>query len=130
MTWLFSLILKFTAGPLVDKALDFLKADAARRTGDARIRADVTIAQIEAVTQQTAIMADLQKSKFGFWIFWAFAAVFVLPLGFWWVAVILDSVFLFGWGIDEVPVLRDWGGQMIQWIFYVGGGVGIIKSLR
>jgi hypothetical protein len=35
-----------------------------------------------------------------------------------------------GWGVDTVPVLEEWGGQMIQWLFYVGGGVAALRSLR
>lgn len=130
MTWLFSILLKVASSGLVDKAVDFLKAEAARKSGEARLRADVQIAQIEAAVSHTQIMADLQKSKFEFWAFWVFAALFVVPLAGWWNALILDSIFLFGWGVDEVPVLREWGGQMIQWIFYAGGAAGVLKILK
>lgn len=51
--------------------------------------------------------------------------VFVLPLGLWWAAVCLDSVFHFGWKISEVPVLRDWGGAIVASLFLVDG----VKSL-
>ncbi len=130
MTYLLSLILKFASSKLVKKSLDFLRAQAAEKTGQARIEADVTIAQIEAATKQTQIMADLNKDKFTYWVFWLFAGLFVVPLAAWWIAVILDSIFLFGWGVATVPVLEEWGGQMIQWLFYVGGGVGVIKMLK
>lgn len=130
MSFLLSLALKFLSGGAVDKALDYLRADAARKSGDAKIRADVTIAEIEAAVAHTKVMADLQKAKFQHLPYWIFAGVFVLPLGLWWCAVILDSVFLFGWGIASVPILEEWGGQMISWIFYTGTAVGALKMLR
>lgn len=56
--------------------------------------------------------------------------VFVLPLGLWWAAVCLDSVFHFGWKIAEVPVLRDWGGAIITSLFLVDGVKSISRSVR
>ncbi|MBD8874869.1 hypothetical protein [Roseibium polysiphoniae] len=56
--------------------------------------------------------------------------VFVLPLGLWWAAVCLDSVFRFGWKIAEVPVLRDWGGAIITSLFLVDGVKSISRSIR
>ncbi len=130
MTWLLSFALKLLTSGAADKVLDYLKTDAARQTGEAQIRANVTIAEIEAAVSHTRIMADLQKSKFANLPYWIFAGLFVLPLGFWWSAVILDSVFLFGWHVAIVPILEEWGGQMIRWIFYTGTVVGAVKMLK
>lgn len=130
MTWLLSILLKVASSGLVDKAVDFLKAEAVRKTGDARIRADVQIAQIQAAVSHTQIMADLQKSKFQYWAFWALAAIFIVPLAGWWNALIIDSIFLLGWGIATVPILEEWGGQMISFLFYTGTVVGALKILK
>lgn len=130
MTVFLSFVLRFLSSGAVGKALDYLRADAARKTGDARIKADVTIAEIEAAVSHTKAMADLQKSKFQYAVLWVFISLFVVPLGFWWTAVILDSVFLFGWKVATVPVLEDWGGKMISWLFYTGTVVGALKMMR
>ena len=130
MSFLLSLVLKFLSDGAVEKALDYLRADAAHKNGQAKIRAEVTITEIEAAVAHTKAMADLQKSKFEHWAFWALSAAFVVPLAFWWSAVILDSVFLFGWGVASVPILEEWGGQTISWSFYTGTAVGALKMLR
>lgn len=128
--WLLSLLLKLLSGPLVEKALRYMEQKAALGTERERIKAQTTIEMVRAAAQETRIMADLQKSKFQHLPFWIFIGLFLLPLGFWWAAVILDSVFLFGWGIASVPILEDWGGQMIRWLFYTGTVVGAIKMLK
>lgn len=130
MSFLLSLILKFATSGMVSKALLYMERKAALGNEQERIKAKVTIETIRAAVQETHVMADLQKSKIQFVPYWIFAGLFVLPLGFWWCAVILDSVFLFGWGVASVPVLTDWGGQMIRWLFYTGTVVGAVKMLR
>lgn len=130
MTVFLSFLLKVFSGPMVDKALRYMEQKAAIGTERQRIKAQTTIETIRVAVQETRIMADLQKSKFDKLPYWIFAGLFVFPLGFWWTAVILDSVFLFGWGVASVPILEDWGGQMIRWLFYTGTVVGAIKMLK
>jgi hypothetical protein len=127
---IFGWVLKVLSAKSVDKVLAYLKADAARQTGEAKIKSEITIAQIQAGVTQTQIMADLNKAKFDHAPYWIFAGLFVVPLGLWWTAVILDSVFLLGWGVDTVPILEDWGGEMIRWLFYTGGAAMALKALR
>lgn len=130
MNFLLSLFLKFASAPLVDKVLRYMERKAANGTERERIQANTTIETIRAAVQETRIMADLQKSKFQYLAYWIFAGLFVLPLGFWWTAVILDSVFLFGWKVASVPVLEEWGGQMINWLFVGGTVTAAIKTLK
>lgn len=130
MTFLLSFILKFASSGLVDKALGYMERKAALQNDRERIKSETTIEVIRSAVEETRIMADLQKSKFQYLPYWIFAGLFVFPLGFWWAAVIMDSVFLFGWGVATVPILEDWGGQMIRWLFYTGTVVGAIKMLR
>lgn len=130
MTFLLSWILKFASSGLVEKAFDYMERKALLGNERERLKTQITIETVRAAVQETRIMADLQKSKFEHLPYWIFAGLFIVPLGFWWVAVILDSVFLFGWGVATVPVLQDWGGQMIRWLFYTGTVVGAIKMLK
>ena len=130
MTWFLSILLKVASSGLIDKALAYMERKAATAGEVEQVRSQVRIEAIRAAVQETQIMADLQKSKFEVWVFWAFAALFVVPLGFWWAAICLDSVFLFSWNVATVPILENWGGQMIQWLFYAGSAVGVIKMLK
>ncbi|MCV0428854.1 MAG: hypothetical protein K5905_25650 [Roseibium sp.] len=130
MTFLLSLVLKFASSGLVDKALRYMERKAALGNEQERIKSQTTIEVVRSAVQETRIMADLQKSKFQHLAYWIFAALFILPLGFWWAAVILDSVFLFGWKVATVPVLEQWGGEMIRWLFYTGTFVAGVKMLK
>ena len=130
MSWLLSLFLKFASSGLVDKVLAYMDRKAVLAGETEQARSHVRIELIRAAVQEAQIMADLQKSKIQFPWFWIFVGIFVGPLGFWWAAICLDSVFLFSWNVATVPLLENWGGQMIQWLFYVGSGVGAIKMLK
>lgn len=129
MTWLLSIFLKFASSGLVDKVLDYMDRKAEVAGDVEQARSKVRIEAIKAVAQETQVMANLQKAKFQFPWFWVFVGLFVVPLGIWWAAICLDSVFLFSWNVATIPLLENWGGQMIQWLFYVGSGVGAIKTL-
>lgn len=122
-------MLKFLGSGAVDRVLSYMERKAETETEREKIRTQATIELIKASVSETQIMADFNKEKLSNRLFWGFAALFILPLAFWWSAVILDSVFLLGWNVDTVPILEEWGGQMIQWVFYVGGGVAALKTL-
>jgi hypothetical protein len=130
MSFLLAWVLKFASSGLVDKALRYMEQKAALGSERERIKSQITVEAVKAAVSETRIMANLQKSKFEYLLYWVFAGLFVLPLGFWWAAVILDSVFLFGWKVATVPVLEEWGGQMIRWLFYTGTIVGALKILK
>ena len=58
---------------------------------------------------------------------WWFQLFFVIPLGFWWTAVCLDSVF--GWEHDIAALpspLDEWGAAIIGALFIVDGGKALI----
>lgn len=62
---------------------------------------------------------------------WWFQLLFVIPLGFWWSAVIMDSVFQFTWlEVARLPdPLDDWATWMISALFLVDGSKAIIGRL-
>lgn len=122
-------LLKLLTGPAVDKVLGYLEGKANSQTERERIRTQVTIAEINAAVSETRVMADLQASKMGHWPYWAFVALFILPLGIWWAAVLLDTTFRFGWGVANLPqtYIREWAGEMIRWLFYTGSGAMALR---
>ncbi|ADZ72417.1 hypothetical protein [Polymorphum gilvum] len=130
MSWLLSLVLRLASSGLVERTLAYLERRAASETDRAALRTQVEIEAIRAAVAETREMTAFNGAKLEHAAFWIFAALFVLPLGLWWGAVCLDSVFRFGWRVATVPILEAWGGQMIQWLFYVGGGVAALRSLR
>jgi len=59
---------------------------------------------------------------------WWFQIFFVLPLGLWWTAVIIDSIFMFeNWDVAALPPPLDtWAGSIIGALFIVDGGKALI----
>lgn len=128
VTWL----VKFGFGNVVDKTIDLMKHRAQLENDKERLRTEIAIEQIKAAVEETRIMAGYNERKLEFPLFWFMACLFVLPLGMWWSAVILDSIFGFSWSVANLPTpqMQEWAGTMIQWIFYVGSGVAVLKGLR
>jgi len=128
VTWL----VKLGLGGVVDKTIDLMKYRAQTENDKEALRTQVAIEQIKATVDEVRIMAGYNERKLEFPLFWIMACLFVVPLGLWWSAVILDSVFMFDWSVANLPTpqMQEWAGQMIQWIFYVGSGVAVLKGLR
>ena len=132
MLAILSFLLKLGAGGLVDRTLQYMEKKAELENGREKIRAEVTIEHIRAAVQEIRIMAELEKQKLGNPMFWIFLAVFILPFGAWWTAVILDTIFLFpNWSVGELPPqLAPWAGRIIAWLFFTGGTLTAIRMTR
>jgi len=128
---LFSFLIKIGLGGVIDKAIALTQRRTELEVDKEKLRTELTAEYMRQVVEETRIMADFNKAKFSFPWFWMFAALFVLPLGFWWSAVILDSVFGFSWSVADLPTreMKDAAGSMIEWLFYVGGGVAGVKAV-
>lgn len=93
-------------------------------TSQERTKRETQLAAINGViegrkAQAQVITAGMQHKAF--WLVWL---CFALPLGIWWCAVIMDSLFLFSGDIPALPPsVRPWADQIFQNIFYSGGGV-------
>lgn len=131
MTGILAFLLKIGLGGVIDKAIALMQRKAELEVDKEKLRTELTAEYMRQVVEETRIMADFNKAKFSFPWFWMFAALFVLPLGFWWSAVILDSVFGFSWNVADLPTreMKDAAGSMIEWLFYVGGGVAGVKAV-
>lgn len=58
---------------------------------------------------------------------WWFQLFFVIPLGMWWTAVILDSIFSFPGNVAALPSPMDeWATWIISALFIVDGGKALI----
>lgn len=127
VTWL----VKLGASGIVDKVIGLIEHRTSEMTERQKLETQITVEYIRGVVREAEVMADLNKAKMQFPWFWCFAALFLLPLGFWWTAVIVDSVFGFSWDVANLPTMQmqEWAGNMIQWVFYVGGGVAGLRAL-
>ena len=131
MTGLLSFLIKIGFGRLADRALELLEFRAQSQIDREALHAQTTVELAREAVAEAKIMAEFNRAKLDVVWFWIFAAIFLCPLGLWWAAVILDSVFLFDWNVADLPTpqMQEWAGDMIRWVFYVGSGVGVVKAL-
>lgn len=118
MTWLWSIgkwAASILTGGSLEKILDIVDSKMDNETKREEIKAQVTIKWIDAQTQLLVGRT------------WWFQLFFVIPLGMWWTAVILDSIF--GWEHDILALpspLDEWAGWIISALFIVDGGKALI----
>ena len=117
---------KLGLGGVIDKTIGLMEHKAQLENDRDANRTKIAVEHLKAAVEETRIMADLNKNKMGNTYFWVFSALFIFPLGAWWTAVILDSIFHFGWNVANLPTaeMREWAGSMIKWLFYTGS-VGV-----
>lgn len=119
---MWSLLLKFGAGLIsvftggsLDKILDTIDKKMDATTQREEIKADVTKKWVDA-------QANLLVGRT-----WWFQLFFVIPLGVWWSAVILDSIVGWEHNIAALPSpLDQWAAWIISALFIVDGGKALI----
>lgn len=104
----------FTGGSLesilstIDKGMD-------NEVEKDKVKADVTKKWIDA---QASLLVGRT---------WWFQLFFVIPLGLWWTAVILDSIFGWDHNIAALPApLDEWAAWIISALFIVDGTKAVI----
>jgi len=132
MVGVIAFMVRMGLGGMVDKALDHMARRAEIENDRERLRSETTIELAKEAVKEAKLMTDFNRAKLDFPWFWVFAALFIGPLALWWSAVIVDSVFGFSWSVADLPTpqMQQWAGSMIQWLFYVGSGVGALRALR
>lgn len=118
MSWIFSTVLNWLGGGVLDKVLGHLEARANSETERQRIRA--LRDQHMATTQASVIVAGMQHKWF--WVPWSMATI---PLALW-----------FGWGMLGTafpgylpyvatipPGLEPWAKSAWDSLFFSGAGV-------
>ncbi|MHC5654267.1 hypothetical protein [Stappia sp.] len=126
-------LLGLLAGPLLAAMVSLLekRIDAHTRDRDvsAELAAEAIRGEMAARAEARAVLIAEQGHLFS-------AArigrlLFVLPLGLWWTAVILDSVFRFSWNVAALPPpLDDWAGAILLSLFLVDGVKGAVRAVR
>lgn len=122
---------KIGLGGMIDRAIDLMERRAELEVDKEKLRTELTAEYLRQIVDETRVMAEFNRAKLSFPWFWIFASMFLVPLALWWSAVILDSIFLFPWDVADLPTreMKDAAARMIEWVFYVGGGVAGVKAL-
>lgn len=132
MSGLVAFLLKLGLGGIVDKTLGHMERRAASKNEAERIRAEVEVEHIRASVEEVRHMTDFNKAKLNHPLYWVFAALFVFPVGLWFAAGMLDSVFYFEWDVAKLPPqLEIIAGRVVEWTLYVGttvGGLAVAKN--
>ena len=112
-------VLKIFTGGSLNTILNTIEKYVDKQETRDQLQADVTKTWINA-------QANLLVGRT-----WWFQLLFVIPLGFWWSAVIMDSVFQFSWlEVAKLPdPLDDWATWMISALFIVDGSKAVIGRL-
>lgn len=117
---IFKTIVNWFVGGSLEKILDVIDKKMDDDVKKEEIKADVTKTWINA-------QANLLVGRT-----WWFQLFFVIPLGFWWSAVIFDSVFrIDNWDVAALPnPLDDWAAYIISALFIVDGGKALIGRFK
>ncbi|MBB4305544.1 hypothetical protein GGD81_004624 [Rhodobium orientis] len=92
------LVLSWLTGGVADRLVDAYRAKLEASNDAERIAADVRIKKLEA-------RRDLALAESGY--FWSATRLgrllFAVPLGLWYAAGVLDSIFFFDWNVAALP---------------------------
>lgn len=120
MSWIFSTVLNWLGGNVLDKVLGHLEARANSETERLRIRA--LRDQHMATTQAHVITSGMQHKAF--WIPWLMATI---PLAGWFGLGMLKTTFPAyfpaGWVVEIPPGLLPWAKAAWDSLFFSGAGV-------
>jgi hypothetical protein len=117
--WLISKI----TGSAFDRVADLIRANVDNETARQGLVA-------KAVEVQILADVEMRRAAMQSRVFWFVWAVFALPLGIWFAAVCLDSVFLFSGRIADLPAsVKPYANQIVAAVFGTGGGVAGLQAI-
>lgn len=123
MITLFKTLFSFLAGGPLDRILTSVDKKMDNGTERERIRAG-------AIERHIEIAAETRQAAMVNRMFWRVWALFAIPLGLWFGAICLDSVFGFSGGISDLPEsVKPYANQIFYSVFGSGASVGIVQSI-
>lgn len=120
---MFKALLSWLTGGVLDRLLSSVDHAVDNETDRQAIRAQVVseFVRTSAESRQTAMQSRV------FWWTWA---LFAVPLGVWWAAICLDTVFLFSGEIDDLPdSVKPYANQIFAAVFGSGAGVASLQAI-
>lgn len=120
--WLLQLFGGGLVGELRGAMRDWKEAQTDQERVAAKERVDTLREIIESQKVQSGVVTTGMQT--GGWVFWSVWALFAVPLGIWWAAVMIDSTWSFAWSVPDLPMsVRPWADQIFNNIFYSGAGL-------
>jgi hypothetical protein len=117
-------IVTLLASVLPGVLLPMFKDWLAHKSNVETTRRDVALKTLDARMDARRQRAATVQKGMGHWPFWVAWSLFAWPLGLWWVAVMLDTTFAFGWAVPDLPnSIRPWANTIFENIFLPGAGV-------
>lgn len=116
-------LLSWLTGGVLSRILTSVDRSIDNETERQQIRAQVVAKYVEsaAETRQVAMQSRI------FWWIWA---LFSVPLGIWWAAICLDSVFLFSFDVADLPAsVKPYANQIFAAVFGSGAGVASLQAI-
>ena len=116
-----------TAGKFIGSLFVGGSLDGILKTIDKNMDNDVAKEEVKAEVTKKWIdrQADLLVGRT-----WWFQLFFVIPLGLWWTAVILDSILPGEWRIAALPdPLNEWAAWILSALFIVDGGKALLAKV-
>jgi hypothetical protein len=122
------MILTLLASILPGVVLPAFKEWLAHKSNVETTKRDIALKTLDARMEAHKHLAATVQAGMSHWPFWAVWSLFAVPLGIWWAAVVLDSVFLFSGAIPDLPdSIKPWADQIFNSIFLSGGGVAGVQ---
>ncbi|WP_342643434.1 hypothetical protein [Rhodoligotrophos ferricapiens] len=132
MTWLFTQVLSWLSGGVLDRVLAYFERQATTEVESERVRAAVISEYIKAELEARKAASQIRLATNGYWemrfITAIIAGCFTLHL----VMVTLDTCFKLGWRVFAFPEpFNEWQGAIILsffGIYTVGKGISAIAG--
>lgn len=118
MSWLFTNLLKWLSGGVLDRVLGHLEKRGEIANDKEKIRSDVVKEYIGAEIADRAGRRELSKAFIGSRVLVWPVALMLFALAIYFCAVVADSIFLFEWNVALLPpAILAWADAMIQTVF-------------
>lgn len=117
------MLLSWFTGGVLDRVLKSVDHAVSNDTQRQQIRARTITRYAETAAFERA---DARKYR-AFWLVWC---LFSAPLGLWWAAICLDSVFLFSFDVADLPQsVKPYADTIFQSLFGSGGLVAVGQAV-
>lgn len=121
--WFFGKVFSWLTGGALDRVLSTVDKSIDNETERQKIRSEAILSHIK--TQEATRQVAMQSR-----VFWAVWALFAVPLGLWWAAVMLDTTFTFGLWVPDLPQsVKPWADTIFGSIFGSGAGVAGVQLI-
>ncbi len=107
-------LVKIVTGSVLKQADKWIDRYIKFKNSKEKLRVDIAKQYFEAELRSRELAQQQLQLEHGWWVTRWIRPTFVYPLAFWWIAVILDSIFHFGWEISKLPdPLYEWSGWIV-----------------